>query len=484
MWLIVKRIAITCIISAVLVLRAYASCPECQDEKCFIGKCVCVERIGCRPVGQIIQQAGQNVGDAVVKVTGEVGNVAKDVGTKIEAIGGDGAKIVGSVFTKAGETTQKVGVATATLATTGVANPAGEFVVSLGKTAEDLGKIDINHPETFADVVKQAAGAGAGVVVSVERTAERTAQDVSSLAVSTLPAPVEKGIRHASGEVIKELEKKQPELAQLLRRLPTSIIYNHLRALAGEEMGCDAQELFGKLDTAPRHELDSTAKWGSIITTPLAKGIGISGWTVTGCRGTALGVLERDAAYSGDNIVTIDLRLVSLAIDGQTADVSGRFLRIEVLPVGRAHAFALYHKLRKGETVLTSGTIVQDEDDKPIVKEDGPWLEIHPVDDLEVIAAPPTTTASMTGAPGHFVAPHRDRDPARFASYDVVTGDSLATIAGRFYGEQHWPTIYAANRTLIEYPDLIYPGRRLNIPIKIARGVAATADANLPGPTK
>lgn len=467
-----------CVATVAILLTAVpmlAGCPECQDEKCadipLVGrKCVCVERIGCRPAGEIIQQAGQDVANTVTQATGAVGEVAKEIGAKVEAIGGDGAKIVGAVFTKAGETTQAVGVATATFASTGVASPAGEFVVSLTKTAELLGAIDINNPNTITDTIKQAAATGSGLVTSAQRTAERTTQDASSLAVSTLPAPIEKGIRHASGEAIKELEKKQPGLAQLLRRLPTSIIYNHLRALAGDEMGCDARALFGRLDSAPRHELDAVAKWAAIGTTPLIKGIGISGWTVTGCHATALGILEHDAAYSGDNIVTVDLRLINLSIDGHTEPVDGRFLRVEVLPIGRAHAFALYRTLRKGDTVLTSGKIVQDEDDKPL-KEHGPFLELHPVDDLEVIAAP--KAASTAALPGHF-APPAEREAARFAYYDVKPGDSLATIAQQFYGAQHWPALYAANRALLDDPDYLLPGSRLNIPIRLHNGIAAT----------
>jgi len=475
MQIICRVVATLCV--SVFALGAYGGCPECQDEKCALGVCICVERIGCRPAGDIVKQAGQDAAKVVQKATGEVGNAAKDLGNKIESVGGDGAKLVGGVFQKVGETTQGVGVATATLATTGIANPAGEFVVSLSKTADDLGKIDLRHPETIDKAVSQAAGAGAGIVLSVERTAERTAQDVSSLAVDALPAPVEQGIRHASGEVIKELEKKHPDIAQLLRRLPTSVIYNYLRSLAGEEMGCDAAAIFAKLDTASRKEVDNAARWSSIVTTPLAKGLGLSGWSVTGCHGVAVGVLERDAVSSADNIVTLDVRLVALSVDGHGGDVTGRFLRIEVLPIGRAHSFALYHRLRQGETVVTSGTIVRDEDAPPLTS--GPFLEIHPVDDLEVIATPVTTApAKSISTSGHFVAPSRIGDAARFAYYDVRPGDSLSIIAQRFYGTQHWPTLYAANRSIVRYADLIQPGWRLNIPIKIEHGIAATLSTN------
>lgn len=432
---------------------------------------------GLKKGGEAVQQVGQVAAEGVKHVTNEAGKASTTLGQNLQSnLGGDGAKVVGDVFVKAGETTKNVGAATATFATTGVANPAGEFVVSLGKTSDDLSRIDIRHPETIGDVVRQAAGAGIGVVSSAERTAERTAQDISSLAVSVLPAPVEKGIRHASGEVIKELEKKNPELAQLLRRLPTSIIYNHLRNLAGDEMGCDPQSIFAKLDTAPRKGLDGAARWTTIATTPL-KAAGMSGWTVTGCRGTALGVLTNEPdTSSGDNFITLDLRLVALSVGGQSGDVSGRFLRVEVLPIGRAHSFALYHRFRIGDTVLTSGMVVQDEDAPPITN--GPFFEIHPVDDLEVVATATTSDhPPLATTPDHLVAPLRDGDAARFAYHEVQLGESLSTIAAKFYGVQHWPTLYEANRAIVRDPDVIEPGWRLNVPIKLTRGVAATAAA-------
>jgi nucleoid-associated protein YgaU len=50
-------------------------------------------------------------------------------------------------------------------------------------------------------------------------------------------------------------------------------------------------------------------------------------------------------------------------------------------------------------------------------------------------------------------------------TYSVVRGDTLWAISRRAYGAgRHYPAIFAANSSLIEDPDLIYPGQVLNIP--------------------
>jgi nucleoid-associated protein YgaU len=50
-------------------------------------------------------------------------------------------------------------------------------------------------------------------------------------------------------------------------------------------------------------------------------------------------------------------------------------------------------------------------------------------------------------------------------TYVVVEGDSLSKIARREYGDANkWPTIYEANKDLINDPDLIFPGQKLKVP--------------------
>jgi LysM repeat protein len=54
-------------------------------------------------------------------------------------------------------------------------------------------------------------------------------------------------------------------------------------------------------------------------------------------------------------------------------------------------------------------------------------------------------------------------EPAR--RYAVRPGDTLSSIALRFYGSRaRWPVIYQANRSMIKNPDAIFPGEVLTIP--------------------
>ena len=54
-------------------------------------------------------------------------------------------------------------------------------------------------------------------------------------------------------------------------------------------------------------------------------------------------------------------------------------------------------------------------------------------------------------------------EPARH--YTVQPGDTLSSIAQRFYGSTaDWRSLYEANRSVIENPNVIYPGQVLNVP--------------------
>lgn len=49
--------------------------------------------------------------------------------------------------------------------------------------------------------------------------------------------------------------------------------------------------------------------------------------------------------------------------------------------------------------------------------------------------------------------------------YQVRRGDTLASIAGRFYGSsQRWQELHEANRHVLENPDLVWPGLTLVVP--------------------
>src|SRR5690349_22749521 len=56
-------------------------------------------------------------------------------------------------------------------------------------------------------------------------------------------------------------------------------------------------------------------------------------------------------------------------------------------------------------------------------------------------------------------------EPAR--RYTVRPGDTLSSIALRFYGSRsRWPAIFQANKAVIKNPDAIFPGEVLTIPDK------------------
>jgi nucleoid-associated protein YgaU len=49
--------------------------------------------------------------------------------------------------------------------------------------------------------------------------------------------------------------------------------------------------------------------------------------------------------------------------------------------------------------------------------------------------------------------------------YTVVAGDTMSSIAQRFYGDaSQWPRIFEANRDQINHPDAIQVGWALRIP--------------------
>jgi len=50
--------------------------------------------------------------------------------------------------------------------------------------------------------------------------------------------------------------------------------------------------------------------------------------------------------------------------------------------------------------------------------------------------------------------------------YTVEPGDTLRSIAQRFYGDENqWERIFNANRDQIDDPDTLFPGQVLRIPL-------------------
>ncbi len=62
--------------------------------------------------------------------------------------------------------------------------------------------------------------------------------------------------------------------------------------------------------------------------------------------------------------------------------------------------------------------------------------------------------------------PQPEPEP-EFTFYEIKPGDSLSKIAKRFYGDAlKWPTLFEANKEVIQNPDLIYPGQKIRVPAK------------------
>ena len=104
-----------------------------------------------------------------------------------------------------------------------------------------------------------------------------------------------------------------------------------------------------------------------------------------------------------------------------------------------------------------------------------------------LVAAPAAANAATSGPakPTTVAAPaHTDakitRDSktghaqARSRTYTVQSGDSLASIAQREYGNDNdWTWLYQANRSVISNPNTIYPGERLQVPGSAPRTTSA-----------
>ncbi len=67
-------------------------------------------------------------------------------------------------------------------------------------------------------------------------------------------------------------------------------------------------------------------------------------------------------------------------------------------------------------------------------------------------------------------------EPAR--RYTVRPGDTLSSIAQRFYGSPaDWHWLYQANRSVVQNPNVIYPGEVLNVPYETPAGSTTSTPA-------
>lgn len=110
----------------------------------------------------------------------------------------------------------------------------------------------------------------------------------------------------------------------------------------------------------------------------------------------------------------------------------------------------------------------------------------------DIRTAQPSPTAEKQTARVERIEPPKARieriEPPKAKTYVVVEGDFLATIAQKFYGpvegnrQVNVDKIFAANKSVLESPDSIYPGQKLVIPplsVSVENTVSKTLNSPL-----
>ncbi len=143
---------------------------------------------------------------------------------------------------------------------------------------------------------------------------------------------------------------------------------------------CNPRWVLDHLGTQAEPSLSGFDRDSGAFSTPL-KRLGFGGWVDTGCDAQASGVPVRTAQHSTDGFWTIDVRLTSLTINGQTAG-AGRFVRIEVEPETPAHAAAGAHPPPGGAPILFHGHVLID------THHGDELVEVHPYDPIRFLATP------------------------------------------------------------------------------------------------
>ncbi|QNN22907.1 LysM peptidoglycan-binding domain-containing protein [Planctomycetales bacterium ZRK34] len=83
-----------------------------------------------------------------------------------------------------------------------------------------------------------------------------------------------------------------------------------------------------------------------------------------------------------------------------------------------------------------------------------------------VVNQPPTPVITKAPAAAPAAAPDK-ADDAAFKNYTVTSGDTLSSIAARFFGKPtDWHKLYELNRHRIENPDRLQVGMTLQVPAK------------------
>ncbi len=120
-------------------------------------------------------------------------------------------------------------------------------------------------------------------------------------------------------------------------------------------------------------------------------------------------------------------------------------------------------------SITVSGQISQESDRQAILDTLAGAAGINRVEDQMTVAfpdpAPAETPAAETEAADPAVEPEAVPASEGAKTYTVQSGDTLWKISEEVYGNgSKYMKIFEANTGLLEHPDRIFPGQKLNIP--------------------
>ena len=163
-----------------------------------------------------------------------------------------------------------------------------------------------------------------------------------------------------------------------------TLVFYEIHSAGAPGVRCNPGWVLGHLGTRPEPSLSVFERDTGAFSTPL-KRLGFGGWVDTGCDAVARGTPVRRAQHSTDGFWTIDVRLNSMTINGQSA--TRPYVRIEVEPGTPAHAGAASNPPAGGAQIAFHGHILID------THHGEELVEVHPYDRIKSLRSGPDTCA-------------------------------------------------------------------------------------------
>lgn len=228
---------------------------------------------------------------------------------------------------------------------------------------------------------------------------------------------------------------------------------------------CSAGEVLAQLRTGKQKGLTDFEELAGALTTPIKNAAGQLSWRETACQASGIGVPYLNSQRSTDGFCTLDVHLIAFSVGGQDMPPGDHYIRLELLPGGKAATLCSQQTISTLDRVRFGGPV---KIDKHFPGER--WLEVHVTDDFDVIPSGATKSTAVGAGTGNGPASslpataRKGSEVADAQSYNVRRGDCLSKIAERAYGRQAWTVLFRANRSQIRNPNLIYPGQILQLP--------------------